>query len=103
MPGISRISELGASEVWESLLTSMGSDSCLCAYSPAGCRPISLVLKAFFLPIPNWRDEIWEPFAEVQKWEQTLESLDVLATLLERLTVQGLAEDVLRFLTFTAL
>lgn len=103
IPDILRISELGSSEVWRCLITSMDSDPCLCACSSDGCRPISLALKLSVLQ--SWRPETppWKPFSDLRNWERTLEWLTVLATLLGSLTGQYLVRDVVRFLTFSAL
>jgi hypothetical protein len=106
------IAHLGSSQIWQDILQSKTSDPCVCACTSGGCRPISLALKSFvrhnrpwhsqtkplFDTLPNW-GETWDQ----QNWRVAVEVLSKLTILLDGMKGEQLAEDVIRFLTFSAL
>lgn len=97
------VADLGFSTVWRNLFASIEPDSCDCACSSNGCRPISLALKMAVLTSISSPELSSKPNYDVYQWKQTEKGLRRLAILLEKLQGQFLVSDVIRFLTFTAL
>ncbi|KAM3080183.1 hypothetical protein ACMFMF_003592 [Clarireedia jacksonii] len=107
---ISATVDLGSSQIWRSILQSSTSDPCNCACASGGCRPITLALKYSTQRIQGkW----WYIFHTLKvNWEDILspvykgasvELLFKLTLLLDALEGDQLADDVIRYLTFSAL
>lgn len=97
--------QLGSSQVWKNIMTSIDFNPCLCACSSDGCRPVSLALK-MFLVVPYWAINPYRKQSSyIQNWEQVLGRLALLVMVLEnlKLTERHFAKDVIRLLTFSAL
>lgn len=107
------VADLGLSQIWRNILQSNTSDPCICACASGGCRPISLALKSSVNPVwPLWDrwwrrfpnlNPNWEKILNPQDWKMAVDLLSKLALLLNGLEGEQLAEDVIRFLTFSAL
>jgi hypothetical protein len=106
------IAQLGASQMWHQILQSNASDPCICACASGGCRPISLAVKlAGKADIWRFRQYArsyeykmnWTTIFNPHKWDTAVELLFTLTLLLDDLAGEQLAEDVIRFLTFSAL
>jgi hypothetical protein len=106
------IAKLGSSRIWHQILQSNASDSCICACASGGCRPISLAVKLAgtakvigcrsYPCFDNYATN-WTTILNPHKWEKAVELLFTLTLLLNDLAGEQLVEDVIRFLTFSAL
>jgi hypothetical protein len=116
---ISAIAELGSSQIWQNILQRSISDPCSCACASGGCRPITLALK--YSERRNWGK--WTNLFRMNKrknpfetnWEDLLSNLSPmyrvasvellfkLSLLLDGLEGDQLVDDVIRYLTFSAL
>lgn len=107
------VADLGSSLIWRAILQSNTSDPCICACASGGCRPISLALRSsvnlLMTPWSRWYDRFhdfnlnWEKILNPQHWEVAVELLSMLTFLLNGLEGEQLVEDIIRFLTFSAL
>jgi len=107
------VADAESSQIWHDILQSNTSDPCICACSSGGCRPISLALKSSVDLNPFYWDRWyhifhrsnanWGEILNPRHWAVTVELLSKLTFLLDGLEGEQLPEDVIRFLTFSAL
>jgi len=109
---VAAIASLGSSHIWRAIFQSDASDPCLCACTSGGCRPISLALKYLVLGLGSdngWfhvfhrNDMNLTRILSPRNWKAALELLSNLTLLINGLEREQLVEDVIRFLTFSAL
>ncbi len=106
------VANLGSSPTWRAVIQSKVSDPCICACASGGCRPIALALKSSVASLgveSRWWHYFhghalnWKTILDPQHWEMAIKLLSVLTLLLDGLMGEQLKEDVIRFLTFSAL
>lgn len=100
---ILKIAELGRSHIWRGIFNSRFSDRCNCACASGGCRPISLALKSFAFPVEHEDTVDWGSIFNPQNRETMLQLLHKQTYLLDSLDGYQVVEDVIRFLSFSAL
>jgi hypothetical protein len=110
---ISTIVDLGSSQIWQNILQSSTSDPCSCACASGGCRPITLALKNSMYSIQGkWLGTFYENSTYEVNWEDLLSPMctDVSVELLFKLSLfldglegDQLVDDIIRYLTFSAL
>jgi len=88
--------EVVSSEFFRELLGWTTPDHCICACSSGGCRPISLALK-------RCSEEQFEPTSVAWTWYLLDDYQKTLGQMLDKLDGEKLVQDVIRFLTFSAL
>lgn len=111
------IVRLGSSQIWRSIFQSNVADPCICACATGGCRPISIALKSLLgLFIRDWDcmglyqayiTDVgglnWDKLLRRRHWKVAAGLLGKIAYFLGDLAGVQLVEDVIRFLTFSAL
>ncbi len=101
--------ELQSTTIWRELLGASNSDPCTCACSIDGCRPINLALKSSVegyngMKSMTRQTELGDgKLFDSREWNLTVDFLAELGLLLGNLEGERLAEDVVRWLCFSAL